>query len=116
MQAGREIRVMVAPGAIDDDAATLLSYEIAREIEKELEYPGPDQGHGDPRVARRRVRPLNGERFCLRWRVSLAAELGLACDLRLAAELGAGGRTRLCGGARVSGECFAWAGALEAPA
>jgi ribonuclease Y len=40
MQAGREIRVMVAPGAIDDDAATLLSYEIAREIERELEYPG----------------------------------------------------------------------------
>ncbi len=40
MQAGREIRVMVSPGAIDDDAATLLSYEIAREIEKELEYPG----------------------------------------------------------------------------
>jgi ribonuclease Y len=40
MQAGREIRIMVAPGAIDDDAATVLSYEIAREIEKELEYPG----------------------------------------------------------------------------
>ncbi len=40
MQAGREIRVMVAPGAIDDAAATVLSYEIAREIEKELEYPG----------------------------------------------------------------------------
>ncbi len=40
MQAGREIRVMVAPAAIDDDAATLLSFEIAREIEKELEYPG----------------------------------------------------------------------------
>jgi len=40
MQAGREIRVIVAPGAIDDDAATVLSFEIAREIEKELEYPG----------------------------------------------------------------------------
>ncbi len=40
MQAGREIRVMVAPGAISDDAATILSHEIAREIEKELEYPG----------------------------------------------------------------------------
>jgi ribonucrease Y len=40
MQAGREIRVMVAPGAIDDDAASLLSYEIARQIEKELEFPG----------------------------------------------------------------------------
>ncbi len=40
MQAGREIRVMVTPGAVDDDTATLLSFEIAREIEKELEYPG----------------------------------------------------------------------------
>jgi ribonuclease Y len=40
MQAGREIRVMVTPGAVDDDAATMLSHEIAREIEKELEYPG----------------------------------------------------------------------------
>jgi ribonuclease Y len=40
MQAGREIRVMVAPGALDDDGATLLSHEIAREIEQELEYPG----------------------------------------------------------------------------
>ena len=40
MQAGREIRVMVAPAAIDDDGATLLSHAIAREIERELEYPG----------------------------------------------------------------------------
>jgi ribonuclease Y len=40
LQAGREIRVIVKPGEIDDDAAVLLSYEIAREIEHELEYPG----------------------------------------------------------------------------
>jgi ribonuclease Y len=40
MQAGREIRVMVAPGEVGDDAAALLSTEIARDIEKELEYPG----------------------------------------------------------------------------
>jgi ribonuclease Y len=40
MQAGREIRVMVEPGALDDDGAVLLSREIAREIEQELEYPG----------------------------------------------------------------------------
>jgi len=40
MQAGREIRVIVAPEQADDAAATLLSYEIAREIEKRLEYPG----------------------------------------------------------------------------
>jgi ribonuclease Y len=31
---------MVAPGALDDDGATLLSHEIAREIEQQLEYPG----------------------------------------------------------------------------
>jgi ribonucrease Y len=40
MQAGREIRVMVLPGTLDDDGAALLSHEIAREIEQELEYPG----------------------------------------------------------------------------
>jgi ribonuclease Y len=40
MQAGREIRVMVAPTAIDDDTAVLLAQAIAREIEGELEYPG----------------------------------------------------------------------------
>jgi ribonuclease Y len=40
MQAGREIRVIVAPLEIGDDQAMLLSREIAREIERELEYPG----------------------------------------------------------------------------
>ena len=40
MHAGREIRVIVQPSAIDDDAATLLSRKIARDVEKELEYPG----------------------------------------------------------------------------
>src|SRR6187551_2242677 len=40
LQAGREIRVMVKPAEIDDDSAVLLSHEIAREIEDQLEYPG----------------------------------------------------------------------------
>ncbi|HWO80810.1 ribonuclease Y [Gaiella sp.] len=40
LQAGREIRVMVEPTEVDDDAAVLLSHEIAREIEDQLEYPG----------------------------------------------------------------------------
>ncbi len=40
LQAGREIRVIVRPGEIDDDGAVLLSHEIAREIEDQLEYPG----------------------------------------------------------------------------
>src|SRR5919198_2986487 len=40
LQAGREIRVIVKPTEVDDDGAVLLSHEIAREIESELEYPG----------------------------------------------------------------------------
>jgi ribonuclease Y len=40
LQAGREIRVMVEPSEVDDDGAALLSFEIAREIEDQLEYPG----------------------------------------------------------------------------
>jgi ribonuclease Y len=40
LQAGRESRVIVKPGEVDDDTAVLLSHEIAREIEDQLEYPG----------------------------------------------------------------------------
>ncbi len=40
LQAGREIRVIVKPKEVDDDGAVLLSHEIAREIEDQLEYPG----------------------------------------------------------------------------
>jgi ribonuclease Y len=40
LQAGREIRVIVKPAEVDDDSAVLLSHEIAREIEDQLEYPG----------------------------------------------------------------------------
>jgi ribonuclease Y len=40
MRAGREIRVVVDPGAVDDERATLLSHEIASAIEREMEYPG----------------------------------------------------------------------------
>jgi ribonuclease Y len=40
MQAGREVRVMVSPEAIDDAAAQALAREIAREVEAKLSYPG----------------------------------------------------------------------------
>ncbi|MBI1723978.1 MAG: ribonuclease Y [Gemmatimonadetes bacterium] len=40
IQAGREIRVMVTPDAVDDGKAASLSESIARKIENELQYPG----------------------------------------------------------------------------
>jgi ribonuclease Y len=40
MQAGREVRVIVSPETTDDDAAALISHKIARDVERELEYPG----------------------------------------------------------------------------
>jgi len=40
MQAGREIRIMVAPDRIDDLEAHVLAREVAKQIEDELTYPG----------------------------------------------------------------------------
>lgn len=40
MRAGREIRVVVDPGDIDDERAALIAHEIAAAVEKEMEYPG----------------------------------------------------------------------------
>ena len=40
MRAGREIRVIVDPGEVDDERAALISHEIAAAVENEVEYPG----------------------------------------------------------------------------
>jgi ribonuclease Y len=40
MRAGREVRVIVDPGKVDDEKAALISHQIAGAIEKEMEYPG----------------------------------------------------------------------------
>lgn len=40
MQAGRDVRVMVKPGEVDDALAAQLAREIAAEIEDSLDYPG----------------------------------------------------------------------------
>jgi ribonuclease Y len=40
MQAGREIRVMVLPEAVDDIAAQVMARDIAKRVEEELTYPG----------------------------------------------------------------------------
>jgi ribonuclease Y len=40
IQAGREIRVIVEHGSIDDLASSILASDIADKIEKEMQYPG----------------------------------------------------------------------------
>ena len=40
IQAGREIRIMVEQKQITDDAAIQLAADVAKKIEKELQYPG----------------------------------------------------------------------------
>jgi ribonuclease Y len=40
IQAGREIRILVENKKVDDVRATTLASEIARKVEKEMEYPG----------------------------------------------------------------------------
>jgi ribonucrease Y len=40
LQAGREIRVMVESSKVDDDQSYWLSKNVAKKIEKELDYPG----------------------------------------------------------------------------
>jgi ribonucrease Y len=40
IQAGREVRVVVTPEAVNDAAAAQLTDQIARKIERELQYPG----------------------------------------------------------------------------
>jgi ribonuclease Y len=40
IQAGREVRVFVKPGEVDDWAAGKLARSIADQVEAELKYPG----------------------------------------------------------------------------
>ncbi|MGI6701579.1 MAG: ribonuclease Y [Christensenellales bacterium] len=40
IQAGREIRVIVKPEEVNDDATIFMAKEIANKLESELEYPG----------------------------------------------------------------------------
>jgi ribonuclease Y len=50
LQAGRGIRVIVQPEAIDDLEATRLARDVAKKIEEDA-VPRSDQSDGDPRRA-----------------------------------------------------------------
>ncbi|MCL1819683.1 MAG: ribonuclease Y [Oscillospiraceae bacterium] len=45
IQAGREIRIIVKPEIISDDQMVLLSRELTKKIESDLEYPGQIKVH-----------------------------------------------------------------------
>ena len=40
IQAGREVRIVVKPDSVNDDDMMMLSRDIAKKIESEMEYPG----------------------------------------------------------------------------
>ncbi len=76
INAGREVRVMVNAGRVNDDQAKTLSYEIAQRIREEMTFPGEVQitvirqtistdWAGRPNKRRKGVRPRgrNGRRF-----------------------------------------------------
>jgi ribonuclease Y len=45
LQAGREVRIMVRPEAVDDLSALQLARDIARQIEETMQYPGQIKVH-----------------------------------------------------------------------
>jgi ribonuclease Y len=45
VQAGSEVRIFVKPEQVDDYAAVKLTHDIARKIEKDLQYPGQIKMH-----------------------------------------------------------------------
>ena len=45
IQAGREIRIIVKPEEVNDDELVLLSRDLARKVEEELDYPGQIKVH-----------------------------------------------------------------------
>jgi ribonuclease Y len=40
MQAGREIRIMVDAGQVNDDQAFWIAKDVTKRIESEMQYPG----------------------------------------------------------------------------
>ncbi|MDR1753949.1 MAG: ribonuclease Y [Eubacterium sp.] len=45
IQAGREVRIMIQPEVVNDEGMIVLSREIAKRIEQEMEYPGQIKVH-----------------------------------------------------------------------
>ena len=87
VQAGREVRILVRPEEIDDLTATPARPRHRQEDRGQPDLPGPDQGHGHPRDARRRVREVAT--------VAADARRGRCAAMPARAAVGPIGRTRL---------------------
>jgi len=59
LQAGREIRVFVEPGKINDGEAMQLARNLTKKIEQELAVSRSDQSHCCAGDARGRIREVN---------------------------------------------------------
>ena len=93
MQAGREIRVMVAPDVVDDIEAQVLARDLAKQIEEELTYPGQIKvtWSASPAPPRPRAERLRGARRRLgcgptsrRWRAGSRSSTHQAAPRRRA--------------------------------
>ena len=60
IQSGREVRIMVKPEDITDDGTLVLAKEVAKRIEKEMEYPGQIQRQRHPRDPQHRICQIAG--------------------------------------------------------
>jgi ribonucrease Y len=40
VRAGREVRLMVDPGQVNDEEAAMIAQRVAKDVEKELDFPG----------------------------------------------------------------------------
>ena len=45
IQAGREVRIMIAPEQINDEKMVIVARDIAKRIETEMDYPGQIKVH-----------------------------------------------------------------------
>ena len=74
IQSGREVRIMVKPDDVTDEGTKILAKEIAKRIEKEMEYPGTDPRERDPRNPQHGVcQVISGKKFTPRFELRSAA-------------------------------------------
>ena len=65
VQAGREIRIMVKPDKVDDDASVILAHDVAKTYRRGYGIPWPDQSGHRSRDPGRRLRQITKKEACI---------------------------------------------------